>query len=633
MKKRQTVSSNSISESEWVEYYKSLLDNNSSDLIRAEPNLGTAQTPSPLDFPFNCSEIKKGIKRLQNSKNEGTDLISNEFIKTGNSTLILTLVKLFNKILKSGKFPKLWNHSLISSIYKSGDPNDCNNYRGISVTSCLGKLFTSLLQKRLTDYLEINKLISFNQGGFRSGYRTTDHIFILKTLINKYLHKLKSKLYVCFVDFKKAFDSIDRNALFQKIDNKGIGGNFLKLIKDMYSNTLYSCKFGDSYSEPFLTTLGAKQGDSLGPTLFNIFVDDIKSSFIDNTQTKPVSLGVHTFNHLLYADDLVILSESPTGLQHCLNALDNYCDKWRLNINIKKTKAMILSKTERKAKTDSNTYLFDLNDNRLELVKEYKYLGLTVTCNGKLNYAAEILSQKARKAFFGLKANIPSSDSLSVQKWLKLYNSMITPILTYGSEIWIADHKINIENLHNLSFEKTQNMIMKQILGVHGKSTNLAIHAELGLEPLCFKAFKLMFKYYNRLIKIEQSKDYVYDLLRSAFDEDNFKQLHSQNCLSWGKSVEQLKTVFNLDTLDLFHVQFSKEMSTYYSGKLMNQLIHIRNSETGKLRFFSKILATFEIQKYLTFNINRYVRSFLTKLRLSAHSLAIETGRYCKPIM
>jgi hypothetical protein len=72
------------------------------------------------------------------------------------------------------------------------------------------------------------------------------------------------------------------------------------------------------------------------------------------------------------------------------------------------------------------------------------------------------------------------------------------------------------------------------------------------------------------------------------------------------------------------NLQFSKEMSTYYSGKLMNQLMHIRNSETGKLRFFSKILATFELQKYLTFNINRYVHSFLTKLRLSAHSLKIK---------
>jgi hypothetical protein len=76
-----------------------------------------------------------------------------------------------------------------------------------------------------------------------------------------------------------------------------------------------------------------------------------------------------------------------------------------------------------------------------------------------LEILAEILAQKARKTFFGLKANIPSSDRLSVHKWLKLYNSMITPILTYGSEIWIAEHKINIDNLHSLSFEKTQNMI------------------------------------------------------------------------------------------------------------------------------------------------------------------------------
>ena len=84
-------------------------------------------------------------------------------------------------------------------------------------------------------------------------------------------------------------------------------------------------------------------------------MDDIKSSFIDNTLTKPVSLGVHIFNHLLYADDLVILSESPTGLQHCINALDNYCEKWRLNINIKKTKALKLKGKQKL--TVMHTYL------------------------------------------------------------------------------------------------------------------------------------------------------------------------------------------------------------------------------------------------------------------------------------
>ena len=138
-------------------------------------------------FPFYLFRDKERNPQTKKwEKKEGPDLILNEFIKTVSQTMTLTLVKLFNKILQCGKFPSVWNHSLISSIYKSGDPNDCNNYRGINVTSCLSKLFTSLLQKRLGDFLESKNLISFNQGGFRGGYRTTDHIYTMKTLINKY---------------------------------------------------------------------------------------------------------------------------------------------------------------------------------------------------------------------------------------------------------------------------------------------------------------------------------------------------------------------------------------------------------------------------------------------------------------
>lgn len=628
IKKDKTESLNSITESEWVEHYKSLLTNNQSPLNKEDSAEGKEQIPTPLDYPFTCNEVKKGVKRLKNSKKEGTDLILNEFIKVGNSTLILTIVNLFNKILKSGKFPKIWNHTLISSIFKSGDPNDCNNYRGISVTSCVGKLFTSLLQRRLSDYLENKELLSFNQGGFRSGYRTTDHIFILKTLINKYLDNHKKKLYFCFVDFKKAFDSVNRNKLFQKIERKGIGGNFLNIIKDMYFNTLYSCKFGDTYSEPFLANLGVKQGDSLSPTLFNIFVDDIDSVFDDQSKTNPVRLHNHTFNHLLYADDLVIISESPLGLQNCINSLGKYCEKWDLKINTKKTKVMTLGK---KIRNNSKSQLsITFNNKTLESVDQYKYLGITFTNNGKLKYAPEVLALKARKAFFALKTNIPSSENLSVQKWIKLYESMIVPILTYGSEIWIADQNLNLDNLNKFTFEKTQNMILKHILGVHNKTSTFGIQMELSQYPLCFKAFKLMFKYYKRLLEIESSKEHVYDLLRSAFEED--KNLKSKNTSSWIKSVENFKTLFNLDSLEKTHIEFEKEIKSYFSKKLLNELSHIKNSNTGKLRFFSQITKDFELQDYLKFNINKHLRSKLTKLRLSAHSLAIETGRYSKPI-
>ena len=567
--------------------------------------------------------------KLKNGKKGGTDLILNEFLKAGSSTLTLTLVKLFNRILESGVFPRDWNHSLISSIYKSGDPNDCNNYRGISITSCLGKLFTSLLQCRLSNFLESNNLISPNQGGFRSGYRTTDHLFILKTLINKYVGKMKKNLYVCFVDFKKAFDSVDRKALIHKIIKKGIGGKFFELIKNMYSNTEFSCKSGNYYSDPFIGTLGVKQGDSLSPTLFNIFIDDIASCFEENPETEPAKIGNFKLNHLLYADDLVLISESSSGLQHCVNALESYCTRWSLSMNTQKTKVMVFSKNLRSY--DNSQFYFDIN--QIDIVKEYKYLGLIFSSNGKLTKASENLSEKAKKAFFSLKSKIPNAENLSVKNWLKLYQSIISPIATYGSEVWISDFKIKLENVDILPFEKIQNMIMKNVLGVHGKTSNLAVHAELGLFPLCFKIFKLMFSYYIRLESLQQNdcNNNMYDILHSAYEED--KTMGNLNLPSWTKNVYQLKSIFNLQSLDITTSEFKDKIQSFYSNKINTQLSHIRETESGKLRFYSKIYNGFELHKYMEFNLSKNLRSNLSKLRMSAHPLAIETGRYSRPFI
>lgn len=150
-------------------------------------------------------------------------------------------------------------------------------------------------------------MISPNQGDFKLGYRTSDHIFILQTLINKYLYGQNKNLYVCFVDFRRAFDSVARKALVTKLLRNKVGGKFYDLIKNIYSNTLYCCKTDNILGEPFLTKIGVKQGDSLSPTLFNIFVDDIKYYF-DFNKSNPVTLNQITLNHLLYADDLVLIS-------------------------------------------------------------------------------------------------------------------------------------------------------------------------------------------------------------------------------------------------------------------------------------------------------------------------------------
>jgi hypothetical protein len=109
-----------------------------------------------------------------------------------------------------------------SMIHKTGNHLDCNNYRGISITSCLGKLFTSLLQSRLLTYLEDNRKLSDKQAAFRPGFSTTDHLFTVRSLINKHVKANKNKLYVCFVDFHKAFDKVWRNGLFLKLLRMGL---------------------------------------------------------------------------------------------------------------------------------------------------------------------------------------------------------------------------------------------------------------------------------------------------------------------------------------------------------------------------------------------------------------------------
>ena len=247
-------------------------------------------------------------------------------------------------------------------LAKNNDVYDCNNYRCLSLTSCFGKLFTSLLQSRLHNHTENNNLYNKYQAGFRPGYKTTDHIYTIKT-INKYLSKCKSRIYACFVDFSKAFDTVWRSGLFEKLLTLGIGGNFYKVIKYMHLHSKFVVKKDNFISQQGSYDRGVRQGDGLSPLLFNIFINDISDIF-DETTSKPVVLNSTKLNCSIYADDLLFLSESKEGLQSCLDSLQIYCDHWKLKINIVKTKVMIFS--SRKCKTENPT--FQLNNSSIEIV-------------------------------------------------------------------------------------------------------------------------------------------------------------------------------------------------------------------------------------------------------------------------
>ena len=142
-----------------------------------------------LDSRITAAEITEACCKLKNNKACGVDSISNEILKSIVQTKFNTLlVKLFNKILENSKFPCIWKRGYITPIYKADNSFDSSNYCGITVTS-IGKPFTLVINERLVQFLDENKVIALNQMGFRRGYRTADHLFILNTIINSYFKK------------------------------------------------------------------------------------------------------------------------------------------------------------------------------------------------------------------------------------------------------------------------------------------------------------------------------------------------------------------------------------------------------------------------------------------------------------
>ena len=292
---------------------------------------GTCSTPafvSQFNEPITWKEIRIGIKSLKNNTSVGYDCISNEMLKHSRSSMLHCFCKLFNLIYEAGYYPSQWSESFIKPLFKSGSENVPLNYRGISISSCLSKLFSRILYNRLNTYVIDNNIIVDNQIGFRKSFRPSDHVYTFKFIIDKSFRN-KTYLYTCFVDLRKAFDTVWREALFYKLLKSGVHGKLYHILKAMYSEVTYSVKLQSGLTDHFLSNIGVKQGCILSPLLFNLFVNDLPHCF-EKDKCAPIAFGDLFVNSLMYADDIVLLSESKEGLQNCLSSLETYCDLWHL---------------------------------------------------------------------------------------------------------------------------------------------------------------------------------------------------------------------------------------------------------------------------------------------------------------
>ncbi|MCP4263210.1 MAG: hypothetical protein GY774_37730, partial [Planctomycetes bacterium] len=335
-----------------------------------------------LNCDLTLEEIKDAIKKLLNNKSVSNDLISNEMLKNSNKQLQRLLQKLFNACLTHGTYP--WNSSITTPLHKKGDRQNPDNYRAITIGSCLGKLFSSILLKRLLNYREAACPDVPNQLGFRSGAQCNDHILTLNTTIEKYVKREKKRLFTCFVDYRKAFDSVCREALLYKLGNMGIEGRFFQCVSNMYQKSTTRIKLIQKLSDAIDVTIGTEQGHPMSPELFKVYIHDLSIRLSNIDELNVPLLNGFRVNHLLWADDLVLLALDELSLQKLLDCLNEYAEKWELSVNISKTNIMVFNGSSRILKC---AYGFKLGSMDIAPVNKYCYLGIQFALNGSFKQA------------------------------------------------------------------------------------------------------------------------------------------------------------------------------------------------------------------------------------------------------
>lgn len=389
------------------------------------------------------NEIYERIKQLKSDKSPGPDRISNEIVKISTPVLLKYLTQLFNMILDTEIVPKQWCMSDIVLLYKKGNPLDIANYRPISLLVSIYKLFSSIILRRITK--EIDKAQPIEQAGFRSGFSTIDHIQTLEQVIEKY-NEFNRPLYLAFIDYNKAFDSISHNSLWTALKQFNVDQKYINILIYIYSNNYSQVKL-ETKGSKIKIERGVRQGDPLSPKLFIAVLENIFQNL--NWKNKGIKINRCYLSHLRFADDIVVLAETAKELENLIYTLDQESFKVGLEMNTTKTKIM----------TNSLKIPIKRRENNIEYVDKYIYLGKQVSFN-KINNEEEIgrRCNITWKKFWSLKEILKGDYSINMKKIV--FDTCLLPCLLYASQTWIFTKKVKQK------ITTTQRAMERSILGL-----------------------------------------------------------------------------------------------------------------------------------------------------------------------
>ena len=428
-------------------------------------------------------QLKNEIANIDIYKSSGLDNMSSRFIKDAFSAVPEIVLHLMNLVLHTSIYPDAWKVGTVIPIPKVPNPSSVTDLRPITLLPIPGKILERLIHNTLYPYLEENGVLCQNQNGFRKQHGTPDTIFKLISSITDNLNEHKDTLAL-FIDVKKAFDTLNYDVLFNKLNKLNIGQNLKLLFKSYFTDRIQKTFINNTKSNIQSLTYGVPQGSILGPLFFTLYINDLP---------KLVSSKM-----LLYADDSVIFDSSNDesilykSLQRDLNLIKVWCDLHKLTINIKKTKVVLFSNRK-----DTVYRNITLNNENIEHVTVFKYLGIHL--DTRLGYHSQYketykLSSYKLLMLKRIRPFINENASLTILK------TMLLPYLDMGNMFFTGLPLIDRDKLDTIL-----NTGLRTVFNVRYPTEvhRLELYTRSNMLPLEYRRNFFLLNLVHRLVSVE----------------------------------------------------------------------------------------------------------------------------------
>ena len=620
-----------ISLEKWSDHFQSVFGTNEIEDLQQKEKTKEIKPMihiPELDDAISEDEVKSALHSMKLGKASGLDEICSEFLKYSGNAVIPFLTLFFNRLYDACFFPICWTKSIIIPLFKRGDESDPDNYRGISLLSTVSKLFTYILNKRLYAWAEKENKISYEQAGFRHSYSTMDHIFTLISIVQNCFNKPRGgKVYACFVDYRKAFDTVDRNKVWEKLEKLNTSSKLLAMLQAIYSSVQACVRWNGKLSGSFSCPFGLKQGCLLSPLIFSLLIGDVADHVREN--------GLHGFQllpggqeifSLLFADDIVLLSSTPHGLQRQINSLETSSKTIGLQVNLEKTKVMVFRKGGFLGRREK----WSLSGQPIEVVSSYRYLGYLLTTQLSENSACEEFESKSKGKILDILKTMWCLGSMNTHIFFQFFDCQIKPMLLYASEIWGLSNVESIEAAHLFA--------MKRLLGVSNKTPNTLVYGELGRYSLHVDSTLSVIRYWLKLLKMPNTRLPKQCLLNMT----NIVERQRQNCYvePWIKKVKDCLIKYGYqDVWNDQSVRNEKEFLRTLKTKLVEEFKikwYQKLTESERFTFYRSFKRSFYQEEHLNNVTLKRFRVTLTRFRLGVNELGInrrfhgdQNSKYC----